>query len=300
MQGNAAWYRHRLFAALCVILLLPLVCGRSKAFSDPTPFTLTLRSPGLFAHADEPDETLTAGPPAKAAPSVPGWGFYPQYPQAWQAMHKGFLERTRQGKVDVVFVGDSLTQGWGGEGKDLWEKRFAPLGAVNYGIGGDSTRQVLWRIGHGGVDGLHPKLFVLMIGTNNLYGDFNAGTDEEIADGVKAVVTTLRQKQPQAKILLCGLLPRQNDYFCNRIAAINRLIGKLDDGKNVRFLDMQEKYLTAPGKVKPELYVSDQLHLAKPGYTLWADTMQPLFTALLGKTSLQTLQSSPQGKQEKQ
>lgn len=233
------------------------------------------------------DPLLTGGPPAKDKPDVPGWGFYPQFPSAWQNFHHGFLDRTKQGNIPIVFLGDSITQGWTGGGKEIWDKRYAPLGAVDYGIGGDSTRQVLWRIGHGELDGLSPKLVVLLIGTNNLYGDFNAGTDDQIAAGITKIVGTLHAKLPRTNILLLGLLPRQNEYFSGRIVTINKAIAKLDDGHAIRFLNMGPQFATALGKVRPELYVSDQLHPDTAGYQVWADTMQPLFDALL-KTPLGT------------
>jgi lysophospholipase L1-like esterase len=138
------------------------------------------------------------------------------------------------------------------------------VGAVNYGIGGDSTRQVLQRIQNGLVEGISPKLVVLKIGTNNLYDDFNAGSDEEIADGIRSIVSELRKRLPTTKILLLGILPRQNEYFSNRAKRINEIISKLDDGRNVRFLDMSARFQTEVGKVVPELYGGDQLHLAKP------------------------------------
>ena len=135
----------------------------------------------------------------------------------------------------------------------------------------------MWRLQHGEIDGLNPKLVVLMIGTNNLYGDFNSGSDAEIAQAIKAIMTTLRAKMPRTRILLMGLLPRQNTYFSNRVAAINRLIAPLDDGKMVRFLDIGSKFQTAVGVVRPELYFPDQLHPKEEGYVVWADAMQPLF-----------------------
>ncbi|BCM94419.1 hypothetical protein IAD21_06326 [Abditibacteriota bacterium] len=240
-----------------------------------------LNAQAQIAHAATP----TGGPAPKDRPDVAGWGFYADYPQAWMSTHNSFLERTKQGRekkdINIVFLGDSITQGWGGEGKSLFEALYAPKGAVNYGIGGDSTRQVLWRITNGELDGLAPKLVVLKIGTNNLYGDNNSGSDEEIAAGITKIVQTIREKLPQTRVLLLGILPRQNDYFSNRAKNINALISKLDDGRTVRFLDMSDKFQTEIGKVKPELYVPDQLDLAKPGYQVWADTMQPLFDAML-------------------
>ncbi len=249
-------------------------------------FGTTTPDPKLNAQAQATRATdPTGGPTPKDLPNVAGWGFYGDYPQAWMNMHNSFLERTKQGRekkdINVVFLGDSITQGWGGEGKDIFEARYAPQGSVNYGIGGDSTRQVLWRITHGELDGTSPKLVVLKIGTNNLYGDNNSGSDEEIVAGITKIVQTIQEKLPQTKILLLGILPRQNDYFSNRAKNINSQISKLDDGRTVRFLDMSDKFQTELGKVKPELYVADQLHLAKPGYQVWADTMQPLFDAMM-------------------
>ena len=227
----------------------------------------------------------SSNPAPKGKPEEAGWGFYPNFPQAWMNTHNGFLNRTKEGRakkdINVVFLGDSITQGWGGDGKDIWEKNYAPLGAVNYGIGGDTTRQVLWRIQNGEIEGISPKLVVLKIGTNNLYGDNNSGSDEEIAQGIAKVVQTLRSKLPQTRVLLLGVLPRQNDWFSGRAKNINAIIAKLDDGKNARFLDMSAKYQTDLGKVVPDLYTGDQLHLAKPGYQLWADTMKPLFDQMM-------------------
>lgn len=255
-----------------------LVEGDGKAWLDE------VREAASAVDAGKPQseaERLTSGPSPKDKPWVPGWGFYPQFPTAWQAYFKSQLERTKQGNVNVVFLGDSITQGWGGEGKAVWEKRFAPLGAANFGIGGDSTRQVLWRIEHGLLDGLSPKLVVLKIGTNNLYDDFNAGSDEEIARGIETIVKKLREKLPNTRVLLCGILPRQNEFFTNRILKINPMLRKLDDGKTVRFLDLTEKFQTAPGKVIPELFVADQLHLAAKGYEVWADAMEPLLKEMI-------------------
>jgi beta-glucosidase len=228
-----------------------------------------------------------AGAPAPDKPSIAGWGYYPAYPDAWMNMHQGFVARTKEGAakkdINVVFLGDSITQGWGGEGKDVWAEKIKPLGAVNYGIGGDSTRQILWRLDNGTVDGIAPKVVVLMIGTNNLYGDFNAGSESEIADGIGAVVKKLQEKLPTSKILLMGILPRQNAFFSGRIAKINAQISKLADDKNVRFLDLSSSFATIPekGEVIPDLYGGDKLHLVKKGYEVWGAAIQPVLQEML-------------------
>lgn len=227
----------------------------------------------------DPKNPQTTGPAPKGKPSDAGWGFWSQYPAAWQQRHNDFLARTKKGDVDVVFFGDSITEGWGGAGKALWKERYAPLKAVNYGIGGDGTRQVIWRIENGELDGLKVKLVVLKIGTNNLYD--GGGTDPEVAEGVAACVRAVRSKQPQAKVLLLGILPRQNKYFCDRIERINAIVAELDDGKTVRYLDMRDAFLDSPGKVKADRFMPDQLHLAPKGYEVWAETMQPLFDEMM-------------------
>ena len=237
--------------------------------------------------AMSPEERMVSGAPPKGSPSEPGCGFYPQFPTAWMSHHGSLLERTKKGSVNVMFFGDSITQGWTDPtgGKAEWDKRFEPLGAANYGIGGDSTRQVLWRIGRGETDGLSPKLIVLKIGTNNLYDDFNAGSDEEIAKGIETIVKTLHDKLPQTKVLLLGILPRQNEYFSGRIARINALAAKLADGKSVRFLDIGSHFATTPGKgdVHEELYVGDKLHLSAKGYSVFAEAIQPPVTEMIAK-----------------
>lgn len=209
-------------------------------------------------------------------PTVPGWCRW-NWRAAWLGMHRGFVERAKRGRADIVFLGDSLTMGWG----DRIEGRYAPRTAVNFGIGGDSTRQILWRVRHGTLEGLSPRLVVLMIGTNNLYGDANAGSDEEIAQGVESCVRLIENKLPRAKILLLGLLPRQNDYFCGRVRRINASIAKLDDGKRTRFLDFGARFLGPDEKIKPELYDKDQLHLSPAGYEQWGQAMDPLVRAML-------------------
>ena len=231
--------------------------------------------------------TPTTGPPTPDKPDVAGWGFWPDYPQAWIAVHRGFLERTAQARekkdIDVVFLGDSITQGWkdSDPARAIFGALTKPYNAVNYAIGGDSTRQTLYHLQQGVLDGIAPKLAVIMIGTNNLYSDGNSGSDEDIAAGIKKVVATVGQKSPTTKILLLGILPRQNEYFSGRARHINQLIAPLDNGKSVRFLDMSAAFQQKFGVVKPELYVADQLHLAAPGYEVWAAQMKPLFEAML-------------------
>jgi lysophospholipase L1-like esterase len=231
--------------------------------------------------AAEPAADPSAGPPAKDKPTVPGWGFYPQWPAGWMQQHQANLARTAQGGIDVVFTGDSLVNLWSRDGKAAWDEHFAPLKAVNYGIGADSTRQVLWRIAHGELDGIAPKAVVVEVGTNNLYQDHNAGSDDEIVAGIDAVVKAIRAKAPRARVLVLGLLPRQNEYFCTRISAINAGLARLDDGAAVRVLDCAASFVSAPGQVKADLFQKDLIHPNATGYALWAQAIAPLLTGMV-------------------
>ncbi len=261
--------------------VLLLVEGEGRAWLDEVEVFDQPRAPRPLPQPGEP-VPFEPVPPGK--PDEPAWGYWPKAPKAWPPRHQEFLKRTAQGGIDIVFYGDSITDGFDnpGAGRAVWDQYYAPLKAVDYGIGGDTTRQLLYRIAHGELDGVSPRLIVLMIGTNNLYNDNNGGTEAEIAQGVGAVVKLLKAKAPQAKILLLGVLPRQNEFFCGRIKKLNELIKAEDDGRTVRFLDMGPAFEKNFGQVKPELFIADQLHLNEAGYRVWAQTMQPLFDELRG------------------
>ena len=197
----------------------------------------------------------------------------------WMVQHEGFNARAKKGDVDVVFLGDSITAGWNGNGKALWAERYAPLKAVNFGIGGDRTQHVLWRVQNGNFDGITPKAVVLMIGTNNTGSD----TAPQIAEGVTAIVKEIQARTPSTKILLLAVFPR-NEKADNparvKIGEINAIIAKLDDGKSVFFLDIGPKFLTADGTLTREI-MPDLLHLSPAGYKIWADAIQDKLAELL-------------------
>ena len=228
---------------------------------------------------NQPAESAPA-PPKPANAWSPGEGFYKDYPQAWKNFANDEIKRAKEGGGDVVFIGDSLTLGF--KEQPLWKERYEPLKAVNFGVGGDGTPQVLWRIGHGILDGFSAKLIVLMIGINNTWPGFSA--DDSIK-GIGACVAAIRAKQPAAKILLLGVLPifDKDDGVRTTIKKINAGIAKLDDGKTVRFLDFGDKFLDADGARKKELYRDDRLHINEAGYKIWADAMEPLFREMLNK-----------------
>ena len=172
----------------------------------------------------------------------------PRNDEWWQKRHESFNKR-----VNLIFIGDSITHGWEGGGKEVWKKYYEKRNAVNLGIGGDQTQHVLWRLDHGNIDGISPKLAVLMIGTNN------AGSDkpEEIAAGVKAIVEKLRTKLPQTKVLVLAIFPRgadTNDDRCGKSnAKANAIIAKLADDKTVFYLDIGPKFLATDGTLRKDI-----------------------------------------------
>ncbi len=178
------------------------------------------------------------------------------------------------GTIQLIFDGDSITDGWQVTGKDIWAKRYGKLGAFDFGISGDRTEHVLWRLSQGQADGLHPKLIAIMIGTNNIYSN----TAEQIADGVKAIARNYRKRCPNATILLQAIFPRGHattDPARAKIQATNKIIAGLADGKKVIFLDFGDKFLEADGTLSPDV-MPDFLHPNAKGYQIWADAIQPV------------------------
>ena len=191
-------------------------------------------------------------------------------------MHESFLKRAKEGKIDLLFLGDSITQGWGDN--EVWRRFYAPRDAANFGIGGDRTEHVLWRLEHDEVEGIRPEVVVLMIGTNNS----GSNTAEAIANGVTAIVKMLREKLPETKILLLGVFPRgeRPGSIRDKLAAVNAQIAKLDDGKAVKYLDISKSFLQDDGTIARDV-MPDFLHLSPKGYRIWADAMEPTLQAML-------------------
>jgi len=210
----------------------------------------------------------------KTNPDEPDKGFV--------SRHEGFLKdlKAKDGKVGILFVGDSITDGWRGRGKDVFEKSYGSLDPLNIGIGGDRTQHVLWRLDRGEVDGISPKVAELMIGTNNLGGN----TNEEIVAGVAKIVNELKEKLPHTKILLLAIFPRgaaATNPARARIKAINEELAKLDDGgKTVKYLDIGPKFLDADGNL-PKDIMPDALHPNAKGYQIWADATAPALEELM-------------------
>ncbi len=191
--------------------------------------------------------------------------------------HQIFLNRIKEGPVSLLFLGDSITDFWPRTGEVSWLK-FAPHQPADFGISGDRTQHVLWRIKNGELDGINPKATVIMIGTNNVGSD----APEATAEGVKQIVETVRQKLPQTKILLLGIFPRGMKASDQRQKneAVNAIISKLGDNKTVFYQDIGSVFLDAQGEI-PKDVMPDLLHPSAKGYELWYNAMMPKLTELL-------------------
>jgi len=201
-------------------------------------------------------------------------------------LHESFLARAKSGPIDLLFLGDSITAGWK-KVPHIWDHYYGEFQPANFGISGDRTQHVLWRIEQGELDGINPKVVVLMIGTNNT----GSNTAAEIAAADRKIVAKIQEKLPAAKILLLGIFPRgprwerngNSDPWEEKMAIIrvvNADLAKLDDGKNIRYLNITKAFLGNDGTI-PNIIMPDQLHPNAAGYQLWADAMQPLLQEML-------------------
>lgn len=255
--------------------------GVGRAWLDD----VTLTSEGVTVEVPVPDPVpkLPKEPAdAKLVPTTSLPGHFTDQPKAWMIYHDSHLKRAKEGGIDVLFLGDSITQGWGGAGKEAWDASFAPLHAAHFGIGGDKTGNLLWRIENGEVDGLAPKLVVLMIGVNNLWTGKNTG--EEITGGIRAIVEKLRAKLPQTKVLVLGVLPigaTETETGRIKVQEINVHAALLDDGAMVKFVDFGPKLVQKNGKLLEDASAPDNLHLTSKGYGVLAKELLPLVTELV-------------------
>jgi lysophospholipase L1-like esterase len=197
----------------------------------------------------------------------------------WLPRHEAMNRQAREGHIDLIYVGDSIVEHFNNRGKAVWEHYYEPRHALNLGIGGDRTEHVLWRLDHGNIDGLSPKLAIVMIGQNN--GGHN--TAEEIAEGVTAVVQRLRTKLPNTKILLLGIFQRREKPTPERavLARANELISKLADGKAIFYMDINPIFVQPDGSI-PRTLMYDFEHPTPLGHRVWAEAIESKVAELLG------------------
>lgn len=233
------------------------------------------------------DPAKPAAAPAKKAPAVsePADEAWPkkdaktgEVSTRFLEAHERFLKRGKEGPIGVLFLGDSITAGWAGGGKKVWEEKFAPYQPANFGIGGDRTQHVLWRIANGELDGIKPKAVVLMIGTNNI-----GYPAEDILKGDAKIVEQIHQKLPDTKLLLLGIFPRgaeANNPYRAKIKTVNEGLAKLHDGKKTFYLDIGDKFLDAQGNL-PKDIMPDALHPNAKGYEIWAAAIKEPLAELM-------------------
>lgn len=247
---------------LATLLALALVLAPATGFAQAA----TAEKPPAAKPEPKP-----AGPKDSVTP-VPRGG-------NWSQRHELINSRAVPGEVDVIFLGDSITQGWEKEGKKAWEEHFLRFRPMNAGISGDRTEHVLWRLENGNIEGISPKVAVIMIGTNNA----KISTSKQIADGITAIVSKLRKELPDTKILVLGIFPRgadPTDPLRKINEGANAIVKDLHDGTHVYYLDIGDRFLTSDGVLEKKI-MPDLLHLSPAGYEIWAESITPKLEELL-------------------
>lgn len=233
-----------------------------------------------------------AAQPEAVSSSQPTSASYPQPRKDPNSLlaHQQLVRKAKQGGIDLYFVGDSITRRWGAtdpQYKPLlenWRANFFGWNAANFGWGADRVENILWRLQNGELDGVNPKVIVVLAGINNVGTEpGDAGKAEEITDGLKAVLAVCQKKAPDATVILTAIFPRNDNMaVIPTIRQINRNLARIADGKKVRYLDINDKLADKDGRLFPGMMNADQLHPSLQAYQIWADALKPLFTELLG------------------
>ncbi len=259
------------------------VLGNARPGQVPMPVSIGRRFLSLFRGTKTDKAPGLEEPTGAAAPEPRTVDYEWMSVATWLDRHEQHVALARRGGGELLFVGDSITEGWGGNGLAEWNRHFGPLGAVNFGIGGDTTQNVLWRLDHGDVGVLRPRLVVVLIGINNL-GREGARPTAAVR-GIRAVVAKLEAAFPEARILLQGILPSDHSAAAEirqRVAAVNRQLLALDcAGGRLVVRDFGGVFLEPDGSISAEV-MPDGLHLSPEGYRRWAEVLAPTVRALLG------------------
>jgi lysophospholipase L1-like esterase len=229
----------------------------------------------LALSVERVDQAALVDNPAVVAEARPG---------PWLKQHETYVATASRGGIDLLFLGDSVTGLWDKTAPGVWGRHFGPRKAANFGIGGDRTQNLLWRIDHGELDGIKPKVVVVMIGANNL----PVQLEDQVFDGIKAVVDRVRTKLPETKILLLGVTPRALNRDPHqptaapdpRIPSLNARLAKLEDAPKLRYLDIGPSLLDPSGQLVQAIQ-PDFFHLSRKGYQAWADAMEPVLWEML-------------------
>lgn len=277
-------------------IYVPLSCFKQEQdnFSATTmPFALEVGGAGAVAVANvelliqtPKGVSLHSCPDYKTASVTPGmlneyWSIDWWLPRHQQKLAEAKAIKAKGGKIDLLFIGDSITQGWEKEGAPVWQKHYAQRNAFAIGFGGDRTENVLWRLQHGALENMSPKLVVMMIGTNNT--GHRHEPPEFTAAGIKTLLAEVQQRLPESKILLLAVFPRDEnpDGQLRKInTGVNALIKNFADNKTIYFADINSVFLTKDG-VLPKTIMPDLLHPNEQGYELWAKALEPHVQKLL-------------------
>jgi len=229
--------------------------------------------------------------PAQAPAPIPADQPQSRTDQNSLTAHSQLLEKAKKGGIDIYFEGDSITRRWGAtdypELLANWKQNFFGWNAADFGWGADTIQNILWRLNNGELDGVNPKIIVLLAGTNNVGRTMPAGGDDakvtDITKGLKATLDVLRAKAPNATIVLTAIFPRNDNIaVVGTINKINSNLSKFADGKKIRYLNVNDKLADKDGKLFAGMMNADDLHPAIKGYQVWADGLNPIFTELLG------------------
>jgi lysophospholipase L1-like esterase len=247
--------------------------------------SLVLLSPGVWGAQVPGGAPGRGGAGRGAGPASPA--NQPFHNERNDPRHQGFLDIAKTGNVELLFVGDSITdwfanpRGQTATGGEVWKVSFGSMKPADFGIAGDTTQGVLWRMQNGELDGFKAKLIVLMLGTNNI----NRNPNDEIVDGDRLIIEEFKKRQPQAKVLLLGIFPRNGAptdplAFRAAIKEINSKLANLADNRQVFYMDIGQKFLTADGTLTTEI-MADGLHPTAKGYQIWADAILPTVKNLM-------------------
>lgn len=218
--------------------------------------------------------------------------------------HGQLVDKAKKGGIDIYFVGDSITRRWGATDYPQllanWKRNFFGWNAGNFGWGADRTQNILWRLEHGELEGVNPKVVVLLAGTNNVGNSVPAGREDAVAEdvtkGVQAVIAAIRAKAPEATLIVTAIFPRNDNMAVMPvIGKINENLATIAQGPKLRFLNVNGKMADANGKLFDGVMNPDKLHPAEPGYQIWADALKPVFQELLGPPAAEDRAPPPTG-----
>ena len=265
-------------------------------FRAPTITVLLLLTWGVHEPAARPTDTGQA--------AIGGVQSQARTDENSRIAHQQLLEKRKKGRIDVYFAGDSITRRWGTSDvqyKDFlanWTENFFGWNAANFGWGGDTVQNILWRLQNGELDDVHPKVIVLLAGANNLAGPISpageAAKVEEVTRGIRAILDVMQQKAPGTKIILMGILPRNGVAMVPTINRVNQRIAQFADGKRIRYVNINDKLANLQGILLPGVTV-DGLHLSRQGYQIWADALRPILVEWLGPRAKEDHAPPPTG-----